>query len=112
VLGVVGRGHNVSDFARRIFPWVWLSLAVNLVTGFIMFAGDATAYVPARAFQFKILVVLLAIVFGMIVQWKIPGWGRSPVLPMAATILAIVSLLFWVGAILMGVEVPALSGVG
>jgi len=112
VLGLVGRGYTISDFARRVFPWVWLSLAVNLVSGFIMFAGDATAYVPTHAFQFKMLVVLLAIVFGVIVQWRIPSWDRSPVLPAPAAILALVSLLFWVGAILMGVEVPALSGIG
>lgn len=112
VLGLVGRGYTISDFARRVFPWAWLSLAVNLVSGFIMFAGDATAYVPTHAFQFKMLVVLLAIVFGVIVQWRIPSWDRSPVLPAPAAILAVVSLLFWVGAILMGVEVPALSGIG
>jgi hypothetical protein len=112
VLGVMARDQSATGLAQRIFPWVWVSLAVNLVSGFIMFAGDATAYVPTWSFQLKIVVVLLAIVFGIVVQWRVPTWDRSPVLPTVAKITAVVSLLFWIGAILMGVEVPAISGIG
>jgi hypothetical protein len=112
VLGLTGGGQSVTDFARRIFPWFWLSLAINVVSGFIMFAGDATAYVPTRSFRLKILVVLLAILFGINVQWSVPRWDRSSDLPATAKILAFVSLLFWIGAILMGVEVPAISRIG
>ncbi len=112
VLGVVGRSYSAADWAKRIFPWAWLALAVNIVSGFIMFAGDATAYVPAHAFQAKILVVLLAIVFGVAVRVGIPGWDKAGVLPLTAKVLAVLSLVFWVGAILMGVEVPAISGIG
>ena len=112
VLGVMGRDESATIFAERIFPWVWISLAVNIVSGFIMFAGDATAYVRVGSFGIKLLVVLLAIVFGLIVQWKVPAWDQSAVLPTTAKVVAVVSLLFWVGAIVMGVEVPAISGVG
>ncbi len=112
VLGVVGYGYSVGDFSRRIFPWVWLSLAVNLVSGFIMFAGDATAYVPTHSFQLKLLVVLVATILSMAVQWRIPRWEQTTVLPSGAKVLAAISLLFWVGSILMGVEVPAISGIG
>jgi hypothetical protein len=112
VLGVMARGQSATDLARRVFPWVWVSLAVNLISGFVMFAGDATAYVPTRSFHVKILVVLLAIVFGIIVQWRVPTWDRFPILPATAKVVAAVSLLLWVGAILMGVEVPAISGIG
>ena len=112
VLGIMARDQSATILARRIFPWVWASLAVNLITGFIMFAGDATAYVPTWSFQLKILVVLLAIVLGTFVQWRVPAWDRAAALPTAAKIAAAVSLLFWIGAILMGVEVPAISGIG
>jgi len=112
VLGAIGRGQSATDLAKRVFPWAWLSLAFNLVSGFIMFAGDATAYVTTRSFHVKILVVLLAIMFSIMVQRSVPSWNRSPVLPAGAKILAAFSLLFWIGAILMGVEVPAISGIG
>ena len=112
VLGVLGRSYDTGDLARRIFPWVWFSLGVNLISGFIMFAGDATAYLPTWSFQLKVAVVLLAIVFGLLVQWRIPRWEASPVPRAEAKVVAIVSLLLWIGAILMGVEVPAISGIG
>jgi Family of unknown function (DUF6644) len=112
VLGILGRNYNAAALARRIFPWVWVALGVNLVSGFIMFAGDATAYVPTWSFQLKILVVLLAIVFGTLVQWRIPKWEESPVRRTEAKIIAVISILLWIGAILMGVEVPAVSGIG
>jgi uncharacterized membrane protein len=112
VMGILARDQSATVLARRIFPWVWASLAVNLITGFIMFAGDATAYVPTWSFQLKILVVLLAIALGIVVQWKVPAWDQASTLPAAAKIAAAISLLFWVGAILMGVEVPAISGIG
>ncbi len=112
VLGVMGRDESASTMARRIFPWIWASLAVNLLSGFVMFAGDAKAYVPTHSFQVKILVVLMAILFGALLQWRIPSWDRAAELPAGVKVIAGISLLLWVGAILMGVEVPAISHIG
>lgn len=112
VLGVMGREESASTMARRIFPWIWASLAVNLLSGFVMFAGDATAYVPTHSFQFKIFVVLLAILFGVLLHWRIRSSEQAAELPTGAKVIAGISLLLWVGAILMGVEVPAISHIG
>ena len=112
VLGLMGRDESASAMARRIFPWIWASLAVNLLSGFVMFAGDATAYVPTHSFQFKILVVLMAILFGALLHWRIPSADKPAELPAGAKVIAGISLLLWVGAILMGVEVPAISHIG
>jgi uncharacterized membrane protein len=112
VLGVMRRDETASTMARRIFPWIWASLALNLLSGFVMFAGDATAYVPTHSFQVKIFVVLMAILFGALLQWRIPSWDQAAELPAGAKVIAGISLLLWVGAILMGVEVPAISHIG
>jgi hypothetical protein len=112
VLGVIGTGDKAPSMAKRIFPWVWTALTVNLVSGFIMFAGDATAYVSAWTFRLKVLVVLLAILFNVLLLRNISTWDQTPTVPTTAKILALISLLFWVGAILMGVEVPAISRIG
>src|SRR4051794_34612583 len=50
VLGVVGGSKSGLSIARRVLPWAWISLPVNLVSGFIMFAADATGYVTAWSF--------------------------------------------------------------
>jgi hypothetical protein len=112
VLGVAARSQNASQLAATLFPWMWAALALNAVSGFLMFAGDALAYIPNSTFHAKVMVVLLAIVFGILVQWGVPKWDQLPAIPAWGKLVALLSLLLWVGAIIAGVEVPALSGIG
>ncbi len=112
VLGVAGRGQNVGTLGAQLFPWMWVGLASAFLSGFVMFSGDAADFYLASVFRMKIAVVLLAVIFGIIVQWNAPKWGQLPSIPVSAKILALVSLVLWIGAILASVEVPAISGVG
>ena len=112
VLGAADRHHPVAELAERFFPWVWVALAFNALSGFLMFAGNAVAYIPESTFHAKMLVTLLAVVFTLAVQWSVPKWDRLPVIPATAKVVALLSLVLWIGAILAGVEVPALSGIG
>lgn len=81
-------------------------------SGFFMFAGDAADFYGAITFRIKILVVLVALAFGLIVRHQIPRWSQLPSIPAGAKIVAFLSLVLWIGAILISVEVPAISGVG
>ena len=112
VLGVAGRQQSAAKLARRLFPWMWLALAMNFLSGFLMFAAIASSYIPDPTFQMKMWVTLAAVVFGIVVQWRVPAWDKSPAMPTTAKLIALISLLLWVGAILAGVEVPAISGIG
>jgi hypothetical protein len=58
------------------------------------------------------VVLLLAIVFTIVVQRNVPQWDRSPAISAGAKILALVSLVLWLGTILAGVEIAAISGLG
>ena len=86
---------------------MWLGLLFVTVSGFIMFAGYASQFYPAGVFWIKISVFLLAIVFGIIVQNNVPKWDQLPSMPAGAKVVALLSLLLWVGTILASVEVPA-----
>jgi uncharacterized membrane protein len=112
VLGVAARSLSASLLAERLFPWVWGALALNILSGFVMFAGDAVSYISNSIFHAKMTVVLLAVVFGIAVQLGVKKWEQLPGIPAWARLVALVSLLLWVGAIIAGVEVPALSGIG
>jgi hypothetical protein len=112
IIGLAGRQQSASKLAARLFPWMWGALAFNFLSGFVMFAGLATSYIPDPTFHQKMEVTLAAVIFGIIVQWKVPAWDKSPSMPVAAKVVAAISLLLWVGAILAGVEVPAVSGIG
>jgi hypothetical protein len=112
VLGLVARRQDASQLADHLFPWMWVSLALNFLSGFVMFAGSATAYYRNDIFYDKLGIVLLAIVANILVQQKVRAWNRLPAMPAWAKLVAVVSIGLWIGAIVAGVEVPALTGVG
>jgi len=112
VLGLVARRQDATQLAERLFPWMWISLAFNFLSGFLMFAGSATAYYRNDVFYDKVAVILLAIVMNIIVQQKVRKWGQLPAMPAWAKLVAFISIGLWIGAIIAGVEVPALTGVG
>ena len=112
VLGLAARRQSVTSVGEQLFPWMWVGLAFAFVSGFIMFSGDAADFFMASVFRVKIAVILVAVIFGIMVQWNVPKWGRLSSIPPSAKLLAFVSLALWIGAILTSVEVPAISGVG
>ena len=112
VLGLVGRRLQATQLADWLFPWMWISFAFNFLSGFLMFAGSAPSYYGNSIFYDKIAVILLAIVANIIVQKKIRKWDQLPAMPAWAKLLAVISIGLWVGAVIAGVEVPALTGVG
>jgi uncharacterized membrane protein len=112
VLGLVGRQQDATQLADRLFPWIWASLALNFLSGFFMFAGSAVAYYRNDIFYDKVGVILLAIVANIIVQQRVRKWNQLPAMPTWAKLIAVVSIGLWIGAIIAGVEVPALTGVG
>jgi hypothetical protein len=63
-------------------------------------------------FQAKMLVILLAVIFTVIVQRGQRRWNQLPAVPTVAKVIAALSLLLWLGAILAAVDIAALSGLG
>jgi hypothetical protein len=112
VMGLAAKRQPAAEMAAQLVPWMWTGLAFVLFSAFFMFAGDAPDFYMASVFRLKILVVLLAVIVGAIVQSKIPRWGELPAIPFGAKLAAFLSLVLWIGAILVSVEVPAISGVG
>jgi uncharacterized membrane protein len=112
VLGLVARGQDLKLLADRLYPWIWISLAFNFLSGFFMFAGSAAAYYRNDIFYDKVGVILLAIGANLFIQQKVRKWNQLPEMPRAAKFIAVLSIGLWIGAIIAGVEVPALTGVG
>ena len=109
VLGITGRREPIDQLARQLFPLMWVGLALSVLSGFVMFAGQATTFFPNPVFRAKLLVILFAIVFGVVVQINLPKWDHSPPMPVKARLIALVSLLSWIAAILAAVEIPHLT---
>jgi hypothetical protein len=112
VLGLAGVKESPSAIAEQLVPWMWTGLAMATVSGFFMFAADAADFYLAYTFRVKILIVVLAAILGALVQRRTSRSTEALSVSAGAKVVAFISLMLWIGAILASVEVPAISGVG
>jgi hypothetical protein len=78
----------------------------------LLFAVDAGDFAAVTPFRLKMLVIVLAAVSALAIEWSLPKWDRAPAMPVTASVVALISILLWLGAILVSVEIPALTGLG
>ena len=106
MLGVIGRDRPTAAYATRFLPWVWPTLVILLLTGSILIIGEPARSLQNPAFQLKMLFLVLAMVCTFLLQrplvrdpayWELSG-GRKA----AAALLAVITLLLWVGIIFCG----------
>jgi hypothetical protein len=107
VLGLAARRLKIYQLVEQFRTWTWVGLVFAVVSGFLMFAGYAVNEYPAGIFRFKVLLFFVAAIFGLIVMGKAATWDRLPSPPASAKLLAVISMVLWIGLILVSVEVPA-----
>ena len=89
---------------ERFIPLFWVGFWVNTVTGIIMLAADATTKAINPDFYVKMAFVFLAVINLQILRKRV---FRDPLIDKApfstnAKMLAILNLIFWLGAITAG----------
>jgi cbb3-type cytochrome oxidase subunit 1 len=113
LLRLAGREHALSRLMRDVVPWTWGAFVVAAVTGLGLFITRASAYVENRAFQIKVLLLLLAGI-NMLLLHRVTlrererldsGESRSTAAQMAGAC----SLVVWIGVIVAGRWVGHLS---
>ena len=112
ILGVAYRNQAPSVLAEQLRPWTWIGFGAVAVSGFLLFAVEAGDFAAVTPFRLKMLVIVLAVVSALAIEWSLPTWDRAPAMPVTARVVALISILLWLGAILVSVEVPALTGLG
>jgi hypothetical protein len=112
ILGAADRRQPLSLLARQLRLWTWMGFGAAVVSGFLLFATKAGSYAAATPFRVKMLIIVLAVMSALAVEWSVPKWDRARVMPVTATVLALMSIVLWLGAILAAVEIPALTGLG
>lgn len=118
-LGMLVGGIMVIDlrilgFARSLpvravlglLPWVWAGLAVNAVTGSLIFVYGATSFGPNGAFQLKMTLMVLAglnaLVFQILSTRSGEDWVATENVPLPAKIVATLSFGLWIGVVTAG----------
>lgn len=112
ILGVADRHHALSSLAGQLRRWTWTGFAFAAVSGFLLFAVEAGDYAAATPFRVKMLVTVVALTSALAIEGSVPKWDRAPVMPVTARFAALVSIVLWLGALLVSVEIPALTGLG
>jgi hypothetical protein len=106
VLRVLGFGRFSIAPLEKFLRVVWTAFALSLATGIALFAADAPRFFFSPTFRIKALLIVL----GGVTTWALiktvfrdgAGWSEAGDAPLAAKVIAGVSLMCWVGAIFAG----------
>ena len=101
VLGI-GRSIPLAPF-RSMFPLMWTGLAINGITGVLLFAADASDKATSAAFLTKMFFVAVGVA-ALVLLRKHVGGNRVDTDQASSTarLLAAVSIVAWTAAISAG----------
>ena len=91
------RRRSVADVATSAQPLLVGSLVVMLVTGYLLFAADASRYYYNAAFWFKMIALFFAILFTFTVRRRVVMADQARVGPFWGRVVALVSIALWSG---------------
>jgi hypothetical protein len=98
----VGRTIPIAPM-RALFPVMWTGFWLNLVTGSVLFAADATSRGTQWLFFVKMFFVAAGVATMILIKRDTYGPNAAPVVVSGtAKRLAVVSLLVWLVAITAG----------
>lgn len=89
---------------EKFFPLLWIGFWVNAFTGVILLAADATTKMVNPDFYVKMGFIALAIINLRMIRNRVfrdPFIDKKPMTP-DAKVLAVTSMIFWLGAITAG----------
>jgi hypothetical protein len=93
---------HVSD---SLLPWTWGAFAGSVVTGTLMFIGNASGYYDNTPFRVKMLLLVLAglnmLFFQMVTFRGVATWDSDRP-PFSARVAGMVSISLWCGIVGFG----------
>jgi hypothetical protein len=91
-----------SELERDVRPWMIGSLMVMLISGFFLFSSESVKMYGNPAFRYKMLFLLLAIVYTFTIFRRVTTADQSKVSPIWRKLAALASLALWAGVGLAG----------
>jgi Family of unknown function (DUF6644) len=91
------RQRTVADVARNAQPLLLGSLALMVITGYMLFAADAERYYYNAAFWSKMVLLFFAVVFTFTVRQTVVMADETSVGPFWGRLVALISLALWSG---------------
>ena len=106
LLGVSSRNYGVVKISDEVLPWTWVSFLFAVLSGTLLFVGQATHYLNNSEFKLKMIMMALAganlAVFHFFTWNKVQNWNEGVSAPTGARVAAILSLCLWSGVVIAG----------
>jgi len=106
LLGVSFQEYSVSAMARPLSRWAWAGFAIQVVSGFLLFASEAAKLYSNVHFLLKMILIVAAganiLFFHHGVYRSVDRWDDSPAAPAAAKLFGVFSILLWFGIVAAG----------
>ncbi len=106
LLGVASTARPFTAVASDVFKWTWAGFAVAVVTGALMFVTNASTYYQSGYFLAKMALLALSglnmLMFELTARRSVHAWDRDNSAPTSGRAIAAVSLIIWIGVIVMG----------
>jgi len=105
LVGFVSRDRSLAQMSARFLPVIWCALPVLLLTGSLLIIIEPVRSLGSVAFQLKMALVAAGIIILLVYQRALardPTRWERPGSRLGAGLVAIVSLLPWIGIIFAG----------
>ncbi len=106
LLGLAARRYSISTLSRELVPWSWGAFVLATITGLGMFITRAASHVVNPAFQWKLVLLMLAglnmAYFHFRVYKHIAQWDTARATPTQLKVIGGLSLFLWSGVMLAG----------
>lgn len=106
LLGIGGTRQTFAQLARQLLPWVWGALFVLFLTGTLQTIAEPGRELLNIGFRVKMLMLVVSATITLIYQITIrkdPNyWELSPQRRQTGRLLAMASLVLWVGVAALG----------
>jgi hypothetical protein len=98
--GLIGWGkHDAAKSLRETSSLTLLGLVIMLISGPLIFSSDPNMYLRNSSFIFKMLALLIAIIYNYTIHRKVVLSGAPPVVNKA---IGIISLGLWISVVFGG----------
>ena len=106
ILGWAGHDQTLRETTDRFGPWLSWALLVLLVTGISMVVGEPVRALLSFSFWLKMCLVAVGTLIAAILQITLKSneqhWEQTLVNRRSVRSLAILTLLIWVGIVILG----------
>jgi hypothetical protein len=106
LLGWATMHRSFQRLAYDTLPWTLGAFGLTALTGALMFTANPTVYFHNGYFRVKVALLVLAalnaLVFELTTRRRVLEWDLASVPPRGARVVAVVSLVIWIGVIMTG----------